>query len=462
LLGVAVLAVKLGIFVCDHEPRLFLGDSASYLHSALSGWVPPDRSFLYGFMIGWLALPLHRLDVVVLAQVMTSAATVVLLIAIVRKTAGRGCAKIWWLAGFLVFAPIQLTYERFILTETVTEFVVVAQLVLAAGYLRNPRVIWLLGMAFLSFFMVALRVSVLPNIIVGAFLVPLLGWLPRWFGRSDGEAGKIARTGVSHLILSVLLTVAGLVAYQCVYAHVSGNPPGFHSRQGYFLLATVSPLVRPEDLPDAGLRAAVYAPGGIDPRDASMRNAQLFMSQGMLPRMERYLWSNPLATDRLARKIAVHVILRHPMNFVRLGWQNARVYLTQASLANLARLDRGDRAVSPEFQEILVKRLNFHPRSTVEALSPVLRFFSSALIWYQFLFLGAIPLAMASIVIGSQDCDRPRSGLMILVGIHLLVAMGVTIWLAPAASLRYLHLIELLFILTAGLVFLGSKKEGRV
>ena len=44
----AILAVKLALLAFDPSVRLFVGDSASYAHAGLAGWVQRDRSYLYG------------------------------------------------------------------------------------------------------------------------------------------------------------------------------------------------------------------------------------------------------------------------------------------------------------------------------------------------------------------------------------------------------------------------------
>ena len=41
-----ILALNFFLLALDPQPKLVLGDSGSYLLTALRGWVPPDRSFL--------------------------------------------------------------------------------------------------------------------------------------------------------------------------------------------------------------------------------------------------------------------------------------------------------------------------------------------------------------------------------------------------------------------------------
>ena len=42
---------KLISFVLDSNPQVFMGDSVSYLTTAMLKWIPPDRSFVYGFLV---------------------------------------------------------------------------------------------------------------------------------------------------------------------------------------------------------------------------------------------------------------------------------------------------------------------------------------------------------------------------------------------------------------------------
>ena len=52
----ALLAIKLAGLLADPVLRFFMGDSGSYLHTALTGWRPPDRSYTYGLLVGATAI----------------------------------------------------------------------------------------------------------------------------------------------------------------------------------------------------------------------------------------------------------------------------------------------------------------------------------------------------------------------------------------------------------------------
>jgi len=78
-LTVALMAVKLAWLIADHTPMLFLGDSESYLWTALTGWIPPDRSFLYGFLLRPLAVDAGSMLPLIAAQSASSVVVALLL-----------------------------------------------------------------------------------------------------------------------------------------------------------------------------------------------------------------------------------------------------------------------------------------------------------------------------------------------------------------------------------------------
>ncbi|HLC13603.1 MAG TPA: hypothetical protein VJK31_10130, partial [Chthoniobacterales bacterium] len=51
-----VICAKLLLLMLDPSPKFYMGDSRSYIATAVTGWIPPDRSFFYGYVIRWLAV----------------------------------------------------------------------------------------------------------------------------------------------------------------------------------------------------------------------------------------------------------------------------------------------------------------------------------------------------------------------------------------------------------------------
>src|SRR5580658_571292 len=64
----ALIALKFGLLLVDGKPSVFMGDSESYLSTALHNYIPHDRSFVYGFLLRPLAVWPHSLRFLVFAQ----------------------------------------------------------------------------------------------------------------------------------------------------------------------------------------------------------------------------------------------------------------------------------------------------------------------------------------------------------------------------------------------------------
>src|SRR5262245_24717648 len=65
---VSIFAVTALTWIFDHEPKFYFGDSGSYLLTAIYCYIPPDRSFVYGFLIHLFSLPFHSLKPLLLIQ----------------------------------------------------------------------------------------------------------------------------------------------------------------------------------------------------------------------------------------------------------------------------------------------------------------------------------------------------------------------------------------------------------
>jgi hypothetical protein len=55
------------------RPRAFdtlLGDSGAYIWTALTGWIPSDRSYFYGYLVRWLAVWPHSFGPLLLSQML--------------------------------------------------------------------------------------------------------------------------------------------------------------------------------------------------------------------------------------------------------------------------------------------------------------------------------------------------------------------------------------------------------
>ena len=72
-----VLAIKLLLLWLDPTPKLFMGDSGAYIYTALTGWIPRDRSYFYGYLVRWLAVWPHSFSPLLFVQALSSGATAI-------------------------------------------------------------------------------------------------------------------------------------------------------------------------------------------------------------------------------------------------------------------------------------------------------------------------------------------------------------------------------------------------
>jgi hypothetical protein len=107
-----VLAIKLLLLWLDPRPKLFMGDSGAYIHTALTGWIPGERSYFYGYVVRWLAVWPHSFAPLLIVQALASGATAIVFALI--------CSRFFEMSNSLSFLfgllcaldPCQLVWER--------------------------------------------------------------------------------------------------------------------------------------------------------------------------------------------------------------------------------------------------------------------------------------------------------------------------------------------------------------
>src|ERR1700741_2263439 len=77
LFSALVVAIKLVLLWLDPTPKFFLGDSWSYIWTSLTGWIPGDRSYFYGYVVRWLAVCPHSFTPLLIVQALASGATAI-------------------------------------------------------------------------------------------------------------------------------------------------------------------------------------------------------------------------------------------------------------------------------------------------------------------------------------------------------------------------------------------------
>src|SRR3954447_6819766 len=171
---------KLVFFLADPYPSFHFGDSGAYLATALVKWVPPDRSFSYGFLLRPLVLGSHSFGPVLAVQIVASAlASVVLGLVLLRYFCAKPTISVIF-AGLSAVEALQLMSERFVMTEALATFGFAIYLALALSFLTSRRVVILVGVQLAGVVLVSLRYSFLPLVLVLSFALPGLAFYKVW------------------------------------------------------------------------------------------------------------------------------------------------------------------------------------------------------------------------------------------------------------------------------------------
>src|SRR6185503_3204392 len=94
-----IFAVKLLLLWLDPTPKLYMGDSSSYIRTALLGSIPSDRSYFYGYLVHWLAVWPHSFTPLLVAQALVSGVTAIVF-AVICSRFFRMSNRLCFLFGF--------------------------------------------------------------------------------------------------------------------------------------------------------------------------------------------------------------------------------------------------------------------------------------------------------------------------------------------------------------------------
>src|SRR5213595_2464623 len=156
-----VFAIKLLLLWLDPTPKLFMGDSWSYIWTALTGWIPSDRSYFYGYLVRWLAVWPHSFGPLLLSQTLVSAVPAIVF-ALISSRFFRMPNRLSFFFGLMcALDPCQLVWERYVMTETFSLLVYVLVLYWSLAYLRSRRLWQLAIVQALSVLLIGFRMSYL-------------------------------------------------------------------------------------------------------------------------------------------------------------------------------------------------------------------------------------------------------------------------------------------------------------
>src|SRR6266404_1584443 len=218
-----ILALKFSLLALDPLPKMFMGDSGSYIWTALTGWMPEDRSYFYGYVIRWVALSTGSLTPLLLLQSFISALTALLLAHTCRSLFGLSAGASYILGFLCALDPFQLVWERYVMTETISLFFYVAGLYFSFLYLKHRRIRHLVFVQGLWVLLIGFRMSYLPIVQVSTVLLPIMAFTPvlltSWHSRSGAQGNRFQP--MRSLLVHVLTSVAIMLLLHGTYKQVN-------------------------------------------------------------------------------------------------------------------------------------------------------------------------------------------------------------------------------------------------
>lgn len=441
-----ILALEVFVLALDPLPKLFMGDSGSYIWTALTGWIPPDRSFLYGYVIRWSSLWTESLTSLLILQAFLGAITAIL-VALVCQWALRLASRLSYLFGLLCsLDPLQLVWQRYVMTETVSLFFYALVLLFSFLYLKQRRLWQLALLQILSVLLISFRMSYLLVVQMNAFFLPLIAFLPeiRAAFRKRSSIPSImwvARSAGLHLALSILLMFVLQQGYQRVNGVLAGREPAYLHTSGLSVLTTWAPVLEPTDSPDPRLSRLIAEGGQFQLNDIRLRDVQLY-SPGYLVDRWKHIEPNAAIANEVAKQTALHALLRRPMGVATLG---AKTFLGYWDFRQIHKQAQAELGIGRDLPENVTSNLAAHFR-----LSPPRRGDAKAHALLQRYYLRAQPyyyVVLLSPFICGGLIFILSEGYVSLLFLHSWILLGTATFLSKAPSVRYLQPMSLLTIL---------------
>jgi len=448
LFCVLVLAIKLLLLWLDPTPTLFLGDSGTYVHTALTGSIPGDRSYFYGYLVRWLALWPHSFTPLLVIQALASGATAIVFALI--------CSRLFEMSNSLSFLfgllcaldPCQLVWERYVMTETFSLLVYVLILYWSLAYLRDRRLWQLAVVQALSVLLIGFRMSYLLVVQACTILLPLIAFarcvfpvLRKLSGTRTPEAAVLT-IGLTHVIASVAMMFVMHGAYKYANGWLGHREPAYLYETGSHLAAVWAPALEPSDATDPRFGEIIANGHLFKIKDLQVRNAQQY-GQGLLIRRWREIEKNRRKNDRVARETAINALRRRPLEIVGLAVEIYMGYWNPVSIWRYARTDLGYGKLSDDEIKMLAEKFGFQTVKHLPALpySLLQRYFLAA--WPYYFIVVVSPLVCAFGTWLSRD-----RAFALLLFIHASILMVVVTALSPQACIRYLQPLSILTLLS--------------
>ncbi len=440
----AIVALKLCFLLWDPIPKIFMGDSASYLLTAISGWIPPDRSFLYGFLVRWLTSPAGTLIPLLTAQAIISAATALMVAFICLRVIELSRGYSYCFGLLCALDPLQWLWERYVMTEVMSLFVYVVVLFLSFRYLKERRLWHLAVVQVLGVALIALRISYLLVIQASTILLPVVAFFPEIVAALGSTSSRAARTALAklfgfHLAVSLALLLSLHGGYKVLNGRLSHREPDYLYATGLNLIAMWAPALQPADSPDPRLAELIAHGNDFKMKLLRARGVQRYR-EGFLVNRWKKLEPNTAIADRVAKETAMRALASRPLDILVLANQTLLDYWHYGSLHRQAIYELGTTRVPEKLKPSFIDRFHLK-KSFTGSYTFLQQYFLAAQPYYYLVLIAPFICALLLAFIYEKY--------LFLIFVHSWILLGTSVLFTVTATVRYLQPLSVLALLTA-------------
>lgn len=428
---------------------LFMGDSATYLHTAFKGGIPEDRSFVYGYLVRFFGVWTGSLYFLVVAQVVASLGTALL---VYHSLKTYFSVRPWIaLSSGLVFAldPLQLMYERFVMAEALSLLVFALYCLQIFRYLKLPTWPSLIWIHLTGVTLISLRLSFLMLVLAAGLLLPLLGTLrlakiseskKTWNYRSLRTAWKPA---LMHVTVSLIVLVAFHSGYRLLNGQLLKGPPAYQASDGFWLISAWAPVLKAEDSRYPKIADLIARGDAYELHNIYVRNGHRYSANGLVARLVKIEFNTEVA-NRHAKEIAMNALKRDPMGMIKLGLETYNQFFRRDIIPVILRDDQGFDPNSRQGAESMMQVIGL-PKDLTGRVTQTKAFYSRSVAWFH-LLLQTPWIALLSTVL----CVRgSRESMFFLFAISLVLLATICV-LSVAPVFRFLHPFSFVAVIALG------------
>jgi len=375
-------------------------------------------------------------------------AVTAILVALVCRWIFGLASRVSYLFGLLCsLDPLQLVWQRYVMTETISLFWYVLMLFFSFLYLKERRIWQLATVQTLSVLVISFRMSYLLVVEMSALFLPLIAFFPEiraMFRKGSSTWSKMLLTKSPgfHLALSILFMVVLHQGYRQINGRLAGREPAYLHTTGLSILTTWAPALKPTDAPDPRLAKLISEGDQFHLNDIWARDAQLYRP-GYLAARWKQIEPKAAISDRVAKETALRALWRSPMSIATLGAKTFLGYWDFNSVHRHAKNDLGKAGNNwPKTREwTLGSHFGLSPPQPGDAKAYTLlqRYFLRSQPYYYVVLLS--PLVCSGLIFLVSE------GYVFLLFLHSWILFGTVTILSKDVSTRYLQPMSLLTIL---------------